>query len=112
MQMRDLCVMQRGCRHETLLQCFGDALPSSKCRNLCDLCLARNHPLLPPIPTAGGKLDDAVLKGLKKRWAAITMPGAWEGAAAGKRKRGGKGGKGSGKAGKAKSKRGKKAAAG
>lgn len=107
MQMKEFCVMQSGCRHETLLQCFGDALPGNKCNNLCDLCLGKKHPLLPPTPNAEGKIDDTVLKKLTGKWPEIKMPAAWKGALSGKKRKQKGGGKGSKKASK-----GEKAAAG
>jgi RecQ zinc-binding len=74
MQMISLCMQQDGCRHQTLLQCFGDSLPNRRCGTNCDLCCARKHPLLPARPglqEGENRVKDArgaAAAGPPKRW--------------------------------------------
>eukprot|EP00892_Ulva_mutabilis_P008216 jgi/Ulvmu1/5767/UM025_0021.1 len=51
-EMRGLCNVTEGCRHQGLLQCFGDTLPGGRCSSLCDLCCDRvaQHAILPLRP--------------------------------------------------------------
>ena len=54
LQMIDFCHEATGCRHQSLLRCFGDSLPSGKCSTLCDLCCPAPHAVLPAQPGAEG----------------------------------------------------------
>lgn len=57
-QMVELCGQQEGCRHQALLQCFGDSLPRKRCGTMCDLCCDKPHPLLPLRPGLAEKEAD------------------------------------------------------
>lgn len=59
-----------------------------------DLCLGKKTPLLPPIPNAQGKIDNAAMKTLTGKWPEIKIPGAWKGAGSGKKRKNKGGGKG------------------
>lgn len=83
--------MREGCRHQSLLQCFGDSLPGGKCHNVCDLCVGVKPALLPPVPNAEGGIDKDVLEKLKPKWPEINIPGSMNAApkkGGGKRKGG------------------------
>lgn len=89
MQMKALCLMTEGCRHEALLQVFGDSLPGHRCGGLCDLCseAVSTHAILPRRPGLEPAED-----GVKKRGGG----GAGARGRGGRRKRGAAGGSGAG----------------
>lgn len=50
--MMEWCNLKEGCRHQALLQCFGDSLRGDRCGDLCDLCSEQisHHAILPRRP--------------------------------------------------------------